>query len=315
MPTVQGTDLFDHNDFTVPGGGPYRAVEGTPVRDLAVVRTGDPASLLIEATAAAENVQHDISGSPTFGWHGFYFRQNAADEIGNVLICKLFAAAGAAGEIGYLPATNRLYHHIAGTATFPDITISTDVYIWIEQIFDVSATTRRLRTRVGGVDLSAEDLAGSSISHVTHHGVGNMSADSTKCRFSRVMWGTATSLTDWHGEPPAPTERAYKRLTGPRALTTSSAILYTSPVGVRTTIRRIFVNNPSGSPVDFTLAIGSDAASTRLFDAKDVPAGGEIDLNGDYTLEPTEFVTAFAGTSSTLVVVIDGYQEAIGVGP
>lgn len=200
MPSVQGTDTFAVGDFTVPGSGPYRAVEGTPVKDTTVVRPGDPASMLIEATTSIENVQYDFSGSPTLAWHGFYFRQDAADEVGNFLVSKFFPAAGGEGELGYLSATNELYQHIGGSATFPVITITLDAWVWVEQIFDVSEATRRLRTRVGGVDLAAEDHAVAA-STVSHHGIGNMSADSVKCRFSRSMWGTATSLTDWLGEP------------------------------------------------------------------------------------------------------------------
>lgn len=200
MPTIQGTDNFYHNNFTVPGGGPYQAVEGSPVRDTTVVHQPEGASLLIEATAALENVQYAISGSPTFGWHGFWFRQNAAEEIGNVLIAKMFPAAGGAAELGYLSATNELYHHITGSGTFPDITITLDAWVWVEQIFDVSGATRSLRTRVGGVDLAAEDFAVAA-STVSHTGIGNMAADSTLCRFSNAHWGTAASLTDWLGEP------------------------------------------------------------------------------------------------------------------
>lgn len=41
MPTVAGTDLFTHNNFTVPGGGPYSAVAGTPTVDTTTKPTGE----------------------------------------------------------------------------------------------------------------------------------------------------------------------------------------------------------------------------------------------------------------------------------
>lgn len=200
MPTVQGTDNFNHGNFAVPGGGPYRGVEGAPVKDTGVVHSPEVASLLIEATTTFENVQYQITGLPTLGWLGFWFRQNTADEIGNFILGKFFPTAGGAGEIAYLASSNQIYQHIAGSSTFPGLTISLDTWVWIESIFDVSGATRRMRTRVGGVDLTAEDFA-IAASTVSHLGIGNMSADSAKCRFSNAKWGTAASLTDWLGEP------------------------------------------------------------------------------------------------------------------
>lgn len=105
--------------------------------------------------------------------------------------------------------------------------------------------------------------------------------------------------------------RIYKRLYGPAHLATSATTLYTAPDGVKTTIRRIWANNPSGSPVDFTFSIGADAAGTRLYSSEDIPATGEVEETRDHTLEPGEVIQASAGSGSTVVLVVDGYEESI----
>ena len=54
-----------------------------------------------------------------------------------------------------------------------------------------------------------------------------------------------------------------KRIAGPAAVATGPATVYTVPANTRTILRHIHVQNPSGSPVTFTLAIGTDAAGAR----------------------------------------------------
>lgn len=105
--------------------------------------------------------------------------------------------------------------------------------------------------------------------------------------------------------------RIYKRLYGPAHLGTAATSLYTTPTGVKTTIRRIWANNPSGSPVDFTFSIGADAAGTRLYDSENISAGGEVEEARDHTLEPGEMIQASAGSGSTVVLVVDGYEESL----
>lgn len=198
MPTIQGTDTFFHNDFTVPGGGPYAAVVGTPTRDLAIVHPGDPASLLIDATAAAEYVEYDISGAPTIGWHGFWWRMDT-EPASDQDVARLIVSGGAAGRIAYSPGENALYHYITG-ASFPSIAYTLSTWVWIEQILDVASGTRSLRTQVGGVDLTGVDEAFAAAT-VTDSRLGITAAGTVEERYSHSMWGTASSLTDWNGEP------------------------------------------------------------------------------------------------------------------
>lgn len=106
--------------------------------------------------------------------------------------------------------------------------------------------------------------------------------------------------------------RIYKRLYGPAQPGTSAATLYTVPDNTITTVRRILANNPSGSPVDFTLSIGADAASTRIYDSYNIPAGGDVnEMAHDRPLAAGEIIQGFVGTSSTVVLTIDGIEESL----
>jgi len=196
MPTVHGTDLFHHNDFTVPGGGPYIEVGGTPERDLTVLRPGDPASLLISTGATVEQLGSQLKTPlPVRGWHGFAWRLNSAPAADVVLARFWTAGFGTSAGLEYFVAGQELQHFLgANTAR---IAVSLNTWYWVEQIFDVSGTTYALYTQVNGVDLTSVTTTGTASTveytylqgyNITH-------------RFSRHMWGAAASVTDWHGDP------------------------------------------------------------------------------------------------------------------
>lgn len=96
---------------------------------------------------------------------------------------------------------------------------------------------------------------------------------------------------------------------GPELLPSSAATLYTCPSGVTATVRRLRVNNPTASPVNFTLAIGDDGPSTRLWDAVSIPAGGSLSDQGPVTLQAGQIIQAFASTGSALVLELDGEEN------
>ena len=100
-----------------------------------------------------------------------------------------------------------------------------------------------------------------------------------------------------------------QRIYGPAHLGTSAADLYTVPAGARARLRHIYVNNPSGSPVDFTLSVGNDSASTRLYDSENIEAQGSLEWAYDHALAAGEKSQACAGAASTLVITIDAYLE------
>lgn len=101
------------------------------------------------------------------------------------------------------------------------------------------------------------------------------------------------------------------RIVGPAPVATGPTTVYTVPASTVAVIRHIHVQNPSASPVNFTLSIGADAAGTRLFDAFPIPAQGSgITANvrddwGPYTLAAGTILQAAAGTNNILVLTID----------
>jgi hypothetical protein len=112
--------------------------------------------------------------------------------------------------------------------------------------------------------------------------------------------------------------RTPKRLHGPAAVSNSATTKYTVPALTKTVLRHIHVQNPSGSPVTFTLSIGSDAAGTRIVDAFSIPAaaagitGNVIDWFCYYVLEAAEIIQALAGTNNILVLTLDGDELTLG---
>lgn len=108
------------------------------------------------------------------------------------------------------------------------------------------------------------------------------------------------------------------RLAGPAQVSNAAATKYTVPAATKTIVRHIHVENPSGSPVTFTLSIGADAAGTRIFDAFSIPAAAAgvsasvLDHFCYYILEAAEIIQAFAGTNNILVLTIGGDEIILG---
>jgi len=109
-----------------------------------------------------------------------------------------------------------------------------------------------------------------------------------------------------------------KRLYGPAQIATGPATVYTVPALTKTIIRHIHLQNPSASPITFTLSVGSDAAGTRLYDAYSIPAAaaGVTDSVRDIGLylivDAAEIVQLAAGTNNILVITINGDELTLG---
>lgn len=99
-----------------------------------------------------------------------------------------------------------------------------------------------------------------------------------------------------------------KRLAGPNAVSNAAATKFTVGASKRVVVRHIHVQNPSASPVDFTASIGTDGATTRIFDGYPIPSDSALDFWGPYTLEDGEIFQAFAGTNNILTLTIDGEE-------
>ena len=112
--------------------------------------------------------------------------------------------------------------------------------------------------------------------------------------------------------------RTAKRLYGPAQIATGPTTVYTVPASTKTVIRTIHLSNPSGAAVTFTLSIGADAASTRLFGAYSIPAAaaGVTDSVREIfwyqIMDAGEILTLSAGTNNILVIVINGDEITLG---
>jgi len=112
--------------------------------------------------------------------------------------------------------------------------------------------------------------------------------------------------------------RTPKRLHGPAQVSNAATTKYTVPAGVKTVIRHIHVQNPSGGAVTFTMSIGADAAGTRIIDAFSIPAAAPgvtasiVDFFCYYVLEAAEIVQALSGTNNILTLTLDGDEISLG---
>lgn len=104
--------------------------------------------------------------------------------------------------------------------------------------------------------------------------------------------------------------RTPKRLAGPAQVTNSAATKYTVPGATTTVVRSIHVQNPSGSPVDFTMSIGTDVDYARIYDGLAIPADSERTFWCYHVLEAGEILQAFAGTNNILTLTINGDEIA-----
>jgi hypothetical protein len=95
------------------------------------------------------------------------------------------------------------------------------------------------------------------------------------------------------------------RLSGPALLSASAATIYTTPAG-GALLETIDVSNPSGSPVDLTISIGTDAAGTRIYDGLPILADSKRLLRVYLPLSSAEVVQAKASTGSVLNVTLNG---------
>ena len=99
--------------------------------------------------------------------------------------------------------------------------------------------------------------------------------------------------------------RTPSRIAGPALVSNAAATKYTVPGATTALVRSIHVQNPSASPVDFTLSIGADAAGTRLYDALAIAADSQKTFWCYHALAAAEIIQAFAGTNNILTLTID----------
>lgn len=100
--------------------------------------------------------------------------------------------------------------------------------------------------------------------------------------------------------------RTPTRFAGPALVSNAAATKYTVPGSTTALVRSIHVSNPTASPVDFTLSIGTDAAGTRIYDGRAIPADSAVTFWCYHALVAAEIIQAFAGTNNVITLTIDG---------
>lgn len=312
MPTVQGIDSFDHG-FDVPDDyDAFFNVDGVdPSAVTDPLYQGRLNSLRISPTGSNEGVRKNLTGSPSRGWTGFPYRI-ASSPSGPQGISRLHSLTSNNNAAIAVTSTREIFAFFTTPGTVESgPVLDVDTWYWIEQIFNVIGDTHTLFWRVNGVDQVPVTVAGTAGDSVQYAQLFSTSGEATWYAGGYWAWGSAASDSDWLGEPVAGSGRRYKRLVGPAQLGTTPATLYTVPTGFQATARRIWANNPTGSPVGLTLSIGADAAGTRLLDDHSIPAGEDLDISQEHNLSAGEVIQAYADTGSALVLMVDGIEEGI----
>jgi hypothetical protein len=112
--------------------------------------------------------------------------------------------------------------------------------------------------------------------------------------------------------------RTPKRIVGPAQIATGPTTVYTVPALTKTIIRWIHISNPSASPVTFTLSIGADGVTTRLWSTYSIPAAaaGVTDSVREIPfyciMDAAEILTLSAGTNNILVIEISADEYTLG---
>lgn len=112
--------------------------------------------------------------------------------------------------------------------------------------------------------------------------------------------------------------RIPKRVVGPIQVATGPTTVYTVPALTKTVIRHIHISNPSASPVTFTLSVGADGVTTRLYTTYSIPAAaaGVTDSVRDIypylVMDAAEILTTSAGTNNVLTIVVNADEIVLG---
>lgn len=202
-PTVQWVDEFNHS-ITSPTY--YSTLWGTPTAVTSpIVDSDHPNSLKISSlNGTNQGVRKLITGSPTKGWTGFWYRPDFLPTISDVLIVQVVDATGAQARV-VLGQNGTAYAYIlgGGNSVSAPGTLVVDEWYWIEVIFDVNAAggTKKLYWRINGVDMNTPTFTAVA-STITHIQLFSGTADGTMDWYA-ASWrgGSVAAVTDWLGEP------------------------------------------------------------------------------------------------------------------
>jgi hypothetical protein len=97
----------------------------------------------------------------------------------------------------------------------------------------------------------------------------------------------------------------WKRLAGPAQLSASAATKYTAPAA-GAIVRYVRFYNADTVARTITFSVGTDAAGTRLLDARTIAAGGEFDWYPIIPMTNAEIIQAFADSANKVTLTISG---------
>ena len=199
MPTVQGTDSFDHG-FDVPAD--YDSVFGTPTAVTTPLYQDRLNSLEINSPGN-EGVRKNITGSPVRGWSAFPLRVPSALPSGDVVTLGLQDAASVPARI--IVTSSGIYASL-GASFVTATSFSVDTWHWVEMIYDVNDGTgiKKLYWRMDGTDKETVTLS-SAASTVSFAQIVSLSGNASLTWYTGGywVWGSAASSSDWLGEPSA----------------------------------------------------------------------------------------------------------------
>jgi hypothetical protein len=199
MPTVQGTNNFDHAIDAAYYTDGFFSSAGSPDAVTSPVYDGQAKSLRIVTDGNNIGARHNITGTPARGWAGFAFRTAGLPTTSGVFVCSFGTASGVVPALSL--GTTGLYATIGG-ATGAEFAISANTWYWVECIADVSGTTRRMHFRVEGTDGASAESTDAATTISWHQMISFAGDESGNTSYRGYwQWGSATSATDWLGEP------------------------------------------------------------------------------------------------------------------
>lgn len=97
----------------------------------------------------------------------------------------------------------------------------------------------------------------------------------------------------------------------PGLLTNAAATIFTTPTGL-SIIRFLNVSNPTSAPVGFTMSLGADSSTTRIYDGFLVPAFTVLPIFCTHIVATAVTVQAFASVTSGINLEVTGDVITLG---
>lgn len=141
MPTVQGTDDFNHNiDASYYVDGFF----GAPTAVTSPLYHTQPKSLSIVSTGANVGARHNLTGTPSRGWHAFPWRTTSHPPA-DVTIANMTSTGGQRGALHH--GATGIFLNMSGSLGAVTA-ISLNTWYWVEMIYDATTGTHDIYARV-----------------------------------------------------------------------------------------------------------------------------------------------------------------------